>query len=123
MALFACKAGRNQAVAFHGRFNRTRETVENHVDELVRARHFTLQPPSRARSHVAIHAKDIRMRRILMCRELRFHHMATLAAELGSFHVLYGTIGALCSDHDIDRGSYNKEYCESSKVSCPIRSR
>ena len=56
-----------------------------------------------------------------MCGELRFHDVATLAAELGGLHMFYGAVRSLSSDHDVDRGGCGEEDRELSKVDIPVR--
>ena len=56
VALFASAAGGDQTIAFHGRFNRVADTVENDVHQLPGTGLLTFHPPSRARGYVAIHA-------------------------------------------------------------------
>ena len=102
MALFARTARRNQAIGFHGRLNRVAHAPEDHVQQLPCTGHLTMHPPGRTWGDMAIHAKNIGMRRVLMCGELRFHDMATLAAELGRLHMLDGAVSALGPDYDID---------------------
>src|SRR5208283_3315205 len=101
VAPFASYASRDQAVAFHGRFNRVMNAFKNRVNKLPGAALFTLQPTGGARSNVALHAINSRVCRVLMGDEFRFHYVTALPAELWRFHVLNSAVGALRPDDDV----------------------
>ena len=109
VAPFASFASWDQAVTFHGRFNRVMNAFENRVNQLPGACLLTFYPTDCTGSNVAIHAFDSRMGRVLMGGEFGFHNVAALPAELRRFHVLHSAVCALCSDDDVCGGGYREE--------------
>src|SRR5258708_17098010 len=95
MALLAGVGGRNQAVAFHSRFDGPRKSIERYSFELPRPGHFALNPARRARTDVTADASHLLVRRALMSDEFRLHHMAALPTKLHRLHMRHGTIRRL----------------------------
>ena len=72
VALLAGVARRPQVL--HRRRNRPRVGVERHRQHLPRAGELRLREPRRARTDVALHARDARVRAVLVRGELGLHH-------------------------------------------------
>ncbi len=120
MAPFASYASWDQAVAFHGRFNRVMNAFENHINQLPGTCLLTFHPTDCTRSNVAIHAFNSRVGRVLMGGEFRFHDVATLSAELWRFHILNSAICALGPNHDVGGGGHRKENRKLPNVGSPV---
>jgi len=101
--------GGDKAVAFHGRFDRVTDAMENNVSQLPHAALLTFHPADSTGGNVAIHALHARVRRVLVGDELWFHYVTALPAELGGFHMLDSTVGALGSNHDVDCSGRSEE--------------
>src|SRR5215467_860973 len=101
MAVLTGLTSGDQTVGFHSRRNRSWVAVHHDLEELPSAGRFARDPSCRTWRHVAFHALQLRVRRVLVCYKLRRHDVTRLSAELRCFHVLYGPICELCSDNYI----------------------
>ncbi|HVO64708.1 MAG TPA: hypothetical protein VMT53_27550 [Terriglobales bacterium] len=123
VALFASFSGGDKAIAFHGRFDRIMDAMENSVSQLPQAALLTSHPANSTRGNVAIYALHVRVRRVLVGDELWFHDVTALSAELGRFHMLNSTIGALGPNHDVNCSGYSEKDCKLPKHSSPVGGR
>ena len=85
-------------------WNRSRILPRDDVIQLPHAVQLVLDERAAAFADVALHAGDLRMRRVLPRRELRVHRrVARLAAERGRLHRVQRAVAREQHDHDIDR--------------------
>src|SRR5215467_3572458 len=103
MAVFTSFGSRYESVCFHRGGNWPGIGVPHNLKELSDTCRLARNPSRGSRSNVTLYALKPRMRRILMCHELRGHYMTRLTAKLRSFHVLDSPIGQLRSDDHVEK--------------------
>ena len=100
VALLASLARRPQSP--HGRRSRTRIGVKRDSKHLPQTGDLRSRETRRAGTDVALHARDARVRAVLVGRELRLHHGVThLPAELRRVHVLDAAVRRQRHDDDV----------------------
>src|SRR5262249_13936703 len=102
MTVFAGIPGWNQAICFHCRWYRFLDAVKDDLHQLTSTGRLSPDKSGRTRANVAFHAEDSRVGRTFMRSKFRLHHMAGLATELSSLHVVYSAVSTLRSDHNIE---------------------